>query len=291
MPERCVPESVSGATLTPVSHADLATAGNKCKYSHDLNQERKQQKASIYADQRDESKEDTMDKWNDEKLQQVVSKKGNPLATTDIVCKHFIDAVEGGTYGWFWECPNGGDSCKYRHALPPGFKLKSQKKKEEEDAKRQEISLEEFLEVERHKLDQSKLTPLTLETFAEWKKNRVSQKEAAAEAVHKAKTAQFSAGKHVGLSGRNMFELDSTLLDDDSDDGQEDDFDLQLLRIRTEKDNRAAQIERMRQLDSHYGGLNLGHDEDDGGAGEADKAGQGQDGDQPPETQDPATQE
>lgn len=41
-----------------------------------------------------------------------------------------------------------GDACKYRHALPPGFVLKSQRKKEEEESKRQEITLEEFLEVE-----------------------------------------------------------------------------------------------------------------------------------------------
>lgn len=57
-----------------------------------------------------------MDKWTDEKLQQVVNKKGNPLATTDIVCKHFIDAVEGGTYGWFWECPGGGELLDLRPA-------------------------------------------------------------------------------------------------------------------------------------------------------------------------------
>lgn len=36
----------------------------------------------------------------------------------------------------------------YRHALPPGFVLKSQRKKEDEDAKNREISLEDFLEVE-----------------------------------------------------------------------------------------------------------------------------------------------
>jgi hypothetical protein len=50
-------------------------------------------------------------------------------------------------FGWFWECPNGRD-CMYRHALPPGFVLKSQKKAMEEAAKANEISLEEFLEVE-----------------------------------------------------------------------------------------------------------------------------------------------
>ncbi len=36
----------------------------------------------------------------------------------------------------------------YRHALPPGFVLKSDKKAAEDAAKKQQISLEEFLEVE-----------------------------------------------------------------------------------------------------------------------------------------------
>lgn len=36
----------------------------------------------------------------------------------------------------------------YRHALPPGFILKSEKKAAEELAKKDVISLEEFLEVE-----------------------------------------------------------------------------------------------------------------------------------------------
>ena len=30
--------------------------------------------------------------------------------------------------GRFWQCPNGGKDCKYRHALPPGYVLKSQMK-------------------------------------------------------------------------------------------------------------------------------------------------------------------
>ena len=36
----------------------------------------------------------------------------------------------------------------YRHALPPGFVLRSEKKAMEEAAKANTISLEEFLEVE-----------------------------------------------------------------------------------------------------------------------------------------------
>jgi hypothetical protein len=50
-------------------------------------------------------------------------------------------------FGWFWECPNG-EQCQYRHALPPGFVLKSQKKALEDAEKANQISLEEFLEVE-----------------------------------------------------------------------------------------------------------------------------------------------
>lgn len=36
----------------------------------------------------------------------------------------------------------------YRHALPPGFKLKSQRKAEQDAEKANIISLEEFIEVE-----------------------------------------------------------------------------------------------------------------------------------------------
>ena len=64
--------------------------------------------------------------WDQSKLEQVITRKHGPgvKTTTEIVCKHFLDAIESGKYGWFWECPNGGDKCKYRHALPPGFVLK-----------------------------------------------------------------------------------------------------------------------------------------------------------------------
>ena len=36
--------------------------------------------------------------------------------------------MEKKQYGWFWSCPNGGKECHYRHALPPGYVLKSQMK-------------------------------------------------------------------------------------------------------------------------------------------------------------------
>lgn len=160
----------------------VCTKGNKCKFSHDLNVGRKVAKKDLYTDSREEEKEqDTMDNWDEEKLRKVImSKHGNPKTTTDIVCKYFIDAVENGKYGWFWVCPNGGNECKYRHSLPPGFVLKTKEQKKlerlaaENDPK---ITLEEFLELERSKLDRSKFTPITIESFAKWKKEQLNKKE------------------------------------------------------------------------------------------------------------------
>lgn len=63
--------------------------GDRCKFSHDLTVERKVEKRSLYVDMRDDEGEgDTMENWNDEKLQQVVNTKHageKRLPTTDIV--------------------------------------------------------------------------------------------------------------------------------------------------------------------------------------------------------------
>lgn len=48
--------------------------GDRCKFSHDLNVERKVEKRSLYVDMRDDDG-DTMENWNEEKLQQVVDTK------------------------------------------------------------------------------------------------------------------------------------------------------------------------------------------------------------------------
>lgn len=99
--------------------------GRKCKFSHDLTLDRKTEKRDLYTDVRKEEEEkkkaETSADWDEEKLKAVVlSKKGNQKTSTDKVCKHFVSAIEDGKYGWFWTCPNGGDKCMYKHALPPG---------------------------------------------------------------------------------------------------------------------------------------------------------------------------
>jgi len=228
--------------------AGTCEKGTRCKFSHDVNVGRKVDKKDLYQDTRDE---DTMDKWDDEKLRSVVlSKAGNPKTTTDIVCKFFIDAIETKRYGWFWQCPNG-DSCQYRHALPPGFMLKSEKKAKEEAEKANTISLEDFLETERHKLG-TNLTPVTKESFAKWKANRLSKKEVETEALQKVKAQQAAAGKSNGLSGRDLFQYNPEWFADD-DDGGEDDWDLQKYRARNEEERAATEADRLAKLGLYNG--------------------------------------
>lgn len=158
----------------------VCNKGNKCKFSHDPDVGRKVSKKDLYTDARDEKEADTMDNWDEEKLRKVIlSKHGNLKTTTDIVCKYFIEAVENGKYGWFWVCPNGGNECKYRHSLPPGFVLKTKEQKRLErlaDEEAPKITLEEFIEMERGKLDRSSFTPITIETFNEWKAKQQAKK-------------------------------------------------------------------------------------------------------------------
>ncbi|XP_032074810.1 zinc finger CCCH domain-containing protein 15 [Thamnophis elegans] len=198
------------------------TKGDKCKFSHDLSLERKCEKRSVYIDARDEELEkDTMDNWDEKKLEEVVNKKHGEAEKkkpkTQIVCKYFLDAIESNKYGWFWVCPGGGDNCMYRHALPPGFVLKKDKKKEE---KEEEISLEDLIEKERSLLG-SNVTKITLESFLAWKKRKRQEKIDKAEQDMERRKADFKAGKALVISGREVFEFRPELVD--ADDEEADD--------------------------------------------------------------------
>jgi hypothetical protein len=103
------------------------------------------------------------------------------------------------------------------------------------------LTLEDFLESERHKLTGT-LTPVTPESFAKWKKDRMDKKAAEAEAM-KAKEA----------TGRAMFESgdwkDSE--DEDSDEDEEDGTDnegawnLEAMRRETERLRQLKEEERL----------------------------------------------
>ncbi|ESO96218.1 hypothetical protein LOTGIDRAFT_227129 [Lottia gigantea] len=169
------------------------TKGDKCKFSHDLAIGRKAEKRDLYTDTRDDA-------------------PGGPDRTA-LVCKHFLDAVESGGYGWFWACPNGGDKCTYRHALPEGYVLKKDQKKED---KEDEISIEELIEKERAMLGDD-TTKVTLESFLKWKERKRREKREAREKDEKEKKNAYKQGKLSGISGRQMFEFDPTMGGDDED--------------------------------------------------------------------------
>ncbi|XP_004497453.1 zinc finger CCCH domain-containing protein 11 [Cicer arietinum] len=182
--------------------------GFKCKFSHDLNIQRKGEKIDIYSDKRDE---DTMEDWDQETLEKVVESKKNEYnqnKPTDIVCKHFLDAVERKQYGWFWACPNGGKNCHYRHALPPGYVLKSQMKAllEEESDK---ITIEE--EIENQRAQVKTITPITPELFFQWKKKKMDERDASLAAQ------QAERAKNDRMSGRELFLSDASLFVDDAE--------------------------------------------------------------------------
>ncbi|KAH8696433.1 hypothetical protein BGW36DRAFT_360269 [Talaromyces proteolyticus] len=235
--------------------------GKKCKFSHDLSIERKAVKRDLYSDSRDaeaaaDTKDkDTMDQWDENKLRDVVlSKHGNPRTTTEKVCKHFIEAVENQKYGWFWTCPNGGDKCMYRHALPPGFVLKTKEQRAAEKALMEKsplhtLTLEDWLESERHKLTGT-LTPVTPESFAEWKKKRLDKK-AAEEEAQKAKEA---TGRMLFESGNWRPSGDSDEEESDGDDNNEGAWNLEALRKETERLRQQKEEERLALLHGEQGG-------------------------------------
>lgn len=213
--------------------AGQCTKGEKCKYSHDLGVERKSAKIDLYSDARDTKDTDTMDTWDQDKLESVVLKKHGPgiKTTTEIVCKHFLDAIEQRKYGWFWECPGGGDACKYRHALPPGYVFKQKASKDDAEAEDEEqgISLEEFLEGERRNL-KGELTPITAESFAIWKAARLLRLKEETLNKDKKKQEDVKAGKTLA-TGREMFMVNPEMFLMHDDEGA---FEDDLLKERNE---------------------------------------------------------
>ncbi|KAH8740935.1 hypothetical protein FG386_002481 [Cryptosporidium ryanae] len=161
-----------------------------------------EQKIDLYIDQRDQKHNSS-------------SKKAAPINTepavfsTDIICKHFLSAVEKKQYGWFWVCPEGGDACKYRHCLPKGYVIKEIESDNDLNLGDEEETLEERIERERLELP-GPGTPVTFETFMEWKKKKEKEEE------EKAKAEAARLGKQQ-MSGRDLFVYDPSLFVDDED--------------------------------------------------------------------------
>lgn len=125
----------------------------------------------------------------------------------------------------------------YKHSLPPGFILKTKEQRAAEKALMDKsplktLTLEDFLESERHKLT-GNLTPVTPETFAKWKKERLDKK-AAEDQAREAKEATGRAMFEKGGWGESDDE-DSDAEDNGSGDDDGDGWDMENLRKETEK--------------------------------------------------------
>lgn len=211
------------------------TKGFKCKFSHDLGVERKTAKIDLFTDQRDLDKEggdEGMEDWDQATLESVVAQKHGaerPSNTTSIICKFFLDAVEKRQYGWFWRCPNGGD-CKYRHALPPGYVLKSQMKELlEAEAAKNSRDITEVIEEERSRVEGR--TPITEEVFRGWHARKRDAREA------QRATALEERRKKGLLNGREIFLQDNFVATDDAAAGGDDEY--------KREDDEEARIEEM----------------------------------------------
>ena len=107
------------------------------------------------------------------------------------------------------------------------------------------LTLEDFLESERHKLTGT-LTPVTSETFAKWKKDRLDKK-AAEEEARKAKEA---TGKAMFESGNWKGSDDESDEDEDSEQDEDDDdgaWNLEAMRRETERLRALREEERLAQ--------------------------------------------
>ena len=122
------------------------------------------------------------------------------------------------------------------------------------------MTLEEKIEEERANLPSAGLTPVTLETFLDWKKRKAERKQKELEAKVKEEEKKGSKGKNV-MSGKALFKYDPNLFMDDEDaadeaiyeereDMEEDqveevkenyrDGDMEMIKSSTEKNDTTA---------------------------------------------------
>ena len=196
----------------------LCQKGDKCKFSHDLSTVPiKQEKPDVYIDPRPNMQNNT------------------------ITCEFFMEAVKADKHGWFWKCPNG-DECIYRHALPEGYELKKEEVKVEEDEE-DKPKFEVELDTERAVLPTGQKN-VTFEEFMAWveedKKIREQEK--------------MESRKHLkGLSGKEMFESNQALFQDDEDAIEDYDREEEQQEEEVEEDKRFVDESALERVEEEKG--------------------------------------
>ena len=184
--------------------------GDKCPFSHDLNLKYNQGTFDIYTDLRDAKKTMTVEFEVNKIAEQKEKKRGK--VPSNIVCKYFLDAVKKKQYGWKWECPNG-DDCHYRHSLPQGYILVTNKEKQEDMTSEEYMNLEAQIDEERARISVNG-TKVDEKSFMEWKKKRDEfRKLEEAEKIEQEKKLHQKSK----LTGVQLFKKQAELFKDDED--------------------------------------------------------------------------
>lgn len=115
-----------------------------------------------------------------------------------VICRFMLDAMNSGEYSKNWTCPL--PKCSDIHKLTELSKNSDV-----------EITLEEYIEMQRQMIDESSLTPVNEKTFAEWKAKKQKEEE-----LHAKRVAALSTPKGAELFKNNpeMFE--------DEEEGEDD---------------------------------------------------------------------
>lgn len=124
------------------------------------------------------------------------------------------------------------------------------------------LTLEDFLESERHKLSGT-LTPVTPESFAKWKAERMDKKQA----EDQARKAKDATGRALFESGNWRAVDDDDESDEEEDSGQtETAWNLEQMRRDTER------LQLKREEERLANGWGVGQDDGDGNDGSNESA-------------------
>lgn len=118
------------------------------------------------------------------------------------VCRFLIDGINNGEYTRNWVCPLPG--CKDIHKL---VELGSNTDVE--------VSLEEYIELQRQTIDETTVVPITQEVFAAWRAKKDKEEE-----IHAKRVAALSGN----IKGVELFKLRPELFEDDEEVAEDVDY-------------------------------------------------------------------
>lgn len=119
-----------------------------------------------------------------------------------VICKFMIDAINSGEHLKNWTCPL--PNCADIHKLT-----------ELSNNQEVEVTLEEYIEMQRQTIDDKDFTPVTEKSFKEWKAKKDKEEE-----LHAKRVAALSGN----VKGCELFLKNPEIFEDDEEAGEEIDY-------------------------------------------------------------------